>query len=153
MPAPRVAVVCTVDLSLKLLLLRELEALREEGFHVTAISAPGIWHHTVEAAGFRFLPWRSITRAWAPRADLAAFRELVGILRRERFDLVHTHTPKAGVLGRLAARLAGTRAVVNTVHGFYAMPDDPLPKRAAVMTAEALASHLSDLEPVSYTHL
>lgn len=146
MSAPRVAVVCTVDLSLKLLLLPQLRALREEGFDVTAISAPGPWHHTVEAAGIRFLPWRSVTRAWDPRADLAALRELVRILRHERFDLVHTHTPKAGVLGRLGARIAGAGAVVNTVHGFYAMPDDPLPKRAAVMTAEALASHLSDLE-------
>lgn len=146
MAAPRVGVVCTVDLSLKVLLLPQLRALREEGFELTAISAPGPWHREVEAEGIRFVPWRSATRAWDPPADVRALRELVRILRRERFDLVHTHTPKAGVIGRVAARLSGTRAVVNTVHGFYAMPDDPFAKRAAVMSAETLGSRLSDKE-------
>ena len=40
-------------------------------------------------------------------------------MRRERFDVVHTHTPKAGLLGQLAARIAGVPTVANTLHGFY----------------------------------
>ena len=66
----------------------------------------------------------------------------MALLRRERFDLVHTHNPKPGVLGRVAARLAGTPLVVNTVHGLYATPEDRLRKRAAVLGLEWLAGAL-----------
>lgn len=53
--------------------------------------------------------------------DLSAFWKLLSIFKKEDFDLVHTHTAKAGALGRLAARLAGVKAVIHTPHGhnFY----------------------------------
>jgi glycosyltransferase involved in cell wall biosynthesis len=142
----RVAHVTTVDLTLRFLLLPQLLALRDAGFVVTAISAPGPWVPELEAHGIRHVAWTKATRAWDPRADAAAFAELLGILRRERFDLVHTHNPKPGVMGRIAARLAGTKAVANTVHGLYATPDDRLARRAPVLAAEWLASRFSDLE-------
>ena len=43
-----------------------------------------------------------------PGADAAALRRLGAITRRESFDLVHAHSAKAGVVGRLAAALSGT---------------------------------------------
>ena len=48
-----------------------------------------------------------------PRADAAALRAIVRILRAERFDLVHAHAAKAGMLGRIAARIAGVPAVYS----------------------------------------
>jgi glycosyltransferase involved in cell wall biosynthesis len=53
--------------------------------------------------------------------DLGALIKLYSIFRREKFDIVHTHTAKAGFIGRIAARLAGTRLVIHTPHGhdFY----------------------------------
>lgn len=53
--------------------------------------------------------------------DLAALARLYIIFRREKFDIVHTHTAKAGFIGRIAARLAGTPSVIHTPHGhdFY----------------------------------
>src|SRR6185503_5743754 len=81
-----------------------------------------------------------------PMEDVRAFHELVQILRRERFDLVHTHNPKPGILGRIAARRVGVPCVVNTVHGLYAIPTAPLAKRAAVLSAEWFAARFSDLE-------
>jgi glycosyltransferase involved in cell wall biosynthesis/ribosomal protein S18 acetylase RimI-like enzyme len=120
--------------------------LRDAGFEVVTMSAPGPWSPGLEAEGIRHIPWRSATRAWNPRADARAFVELLQVLRRERFDLVHTHTPKPGLLGRLAARLAGVPCVVNTVHGLYAMPGDPRKRRLPVMALERLGARLSDLE-------
>jgi len=52
-----------------------------------------------------------------PTHDLVALGKLVTLFRRLRPDLVHTHTAKAGTLGRVAARLAGVPAIVHTFHG------------------------------------
>lgn len=138
--------VTTVDLSLRFLLLPQMLALRDSGFEVTAISAPGPWVAELEAEGLTHIPWPHATRAWDPRADVLAFRELVSIFRRGHFDLVHTHNPKPGVMGRVAARLAGVPCVLNTVHGLYATPADRPGRKAPVLAAEWMASRFSDLE-------
>ena len=142
----RVAHLTTTDLTLRYLLLGQLRRLSAEGYEVTGISAPGPNAGALEAEGIRHLPWRNATRSWNPVADVRALAELVALLRRERFDLVHTHNPKPGVLGRVAARLAGMPLVVNTVHGLYATPEDRFRKRAAVLGLEWLAGRCSDLE-------
>jgi glycosyltransferase involved in cell wall biosynthesis/ribosomal protein S18 acetylase RimI-like enzyme len=142
----RVAHLTTTDLTLRYLLLGQLRRLAEEGYEVTAISAPGPNSAAIKAAGVKHLPWLNATRSWNLVADLRAFAELVRLLRRERFDLVHTHNPKPGVMGRVAARLARVPLVVNTVHGLYATPEDPLVKRIAVLGLEGLAARCSDLE-------
>jgi glycosyltransferase involved in cell wall biosynthesis len=138
--------VTTVDSTIRFLLLGQLRHLRDRGFDVSAISAPGPWVEEVEAQGIRHIVWRHATRSWNPLADVAAFLELLGIFRRERFDVVHTHNPKPGLLGRIAARLAGVPCVVNTVHGLYATRQDPLHKRAAVLALERVAAWFSDVE-------
>jgi glycosyltransferase involved in cell wall biosynthesis len=66
----------------------------------------------------RTLP--ALQRELSPRADTAAIRGVLGILRARRPDVLHTHTSKAGAVGRLAALLVGRarpRAVVHTYHG------------------------------------
>lgn len=142
----RVAHVATVDGTLRFILLGQLRRLKEEGFEVTTVSAPGPYVQGLESEGIRHIAWPHVTRAWDPAADVRAFRELVRILGRERFDLVHTHNPKPGVMGRVAARRVGVPCVVNSVHGFYASPEDPLRKRIPVLVLERLAARFSDLE-------
>jgi glycosyltransferase involved in cell wall biosynthesis/ribosomal protein S18 acetylase RimI-like enzyme len=142
----RIAHLATVDATLRFLLLPQLVRLRGEGYEVAAVSAPGPWTSDLEDRGIRHVPWPSATRSWDPAADARAFGELRRTLRRERFDLVHTHNPKPGVLGRVAARWAGVPCVANTVHGLYATRDDPPRRRVPVIAAERLAARFSDLE-------
>jgi glycosyltransferase involved in cell wall biosynthesis len=142
----RIAHVTTVDSTLRFLLLPQLIRLQEEGFDVTTISAPGPWTGDLEARGIRHIPWLHATRSWDPRADLMAVWELLQIFRRGRFQLVHTHNPKPGVMGRIVARVAGVPRVVHTHHGLYATRDDPPMKRIPVMAVERLAARFSDLE-------
>lgn len=70
-----------------------------------------------EARGVKVHLLESMRRAVHPARDAAALAELVRLLRRLKPDIVHTHTAKAGALGRTAARLAGVPAVVHTFHG------------------------------------
>ncbi|MBI3989054.1 MAG: glycosyltransferase family 4 protein [candidate division NC10 bacterium] len=58
-----------------------------------------------------------LVRNPSPVKDLVALFKIYRLIRRGRFDLVHTHTSKAGILGRVAARLAGVPRIVHTPHG------------------------------------
>jgi glycosyltransferase involved in cell wall biosynthesis len=61
---------------------------------------------------------RFLCRSLSPVKDLLALIELFVFIRRRAIDIVHTHSSKAGIIGRIAAFLAGTKAVCHTVHGW-----------------------------------
>jgi glycosyltransferase involved in cell wall biosynthesis len=147
MPSPlRVAHLTTVDMSLALLLGTELQVDVGHGFEVYGISAPGPYVEQVEALGVTHVPVHALTRTWDPRRDLAAARELARVLRRLDLDVLHTHNPKSGVLGRVLGRLVGVPVVVNTCHGLWVRPEDRMAKRALVYAAEGMAARLSHFE-------
>ncbi|MGC8669483.1 MAG: glycosyltransferase family 4 protein [Chthonomonadales bacterium] len=68
-----------------------------------------------QGADVRMVP--SLVREVAPAQDLRALKQIVGIIRHEKPAIVHTHTSKAGVLGRMAARLCRVPILVHTPHG------------------------------------
>ena len=148
MTRPRLVHVTTTDMSLALLLGPQLRAFVDAGFEVIGASAPGPYVTQLEDLGVRHLALRHTTRAMAPHRDVGALLELRRLFVELQPDIVHTHNPKPGVYGRLAARAAGVPAIVNTVHGLYALPDDPWPKRAFVYGLEALAGRCSHAELV-----
>lgn len=136
----------TVDMSLAYLLLPQLTAFRDAGYDVVGVSAPGEHVEGLKERGIRHIPLRDSTRSADVRADLATARRFAQICRRLRPEIVHTHNPKPGVYGRIGARLAGVPHVVNTVHGLYAQPGDPLAKRGVVYGLERIAATCSDAE-------
>ncbi|MDT0215583.1 glycosyltransferase [Rothia sp. ARF10] len=133
-------------MSLALLLATELEVDVEAGHEVFGISTPGPYVPRVTALGVTHVPLPDLTRSWDLRQDARAFLGLIGALRALDLDVLHTHNPKTGVMGRIAGRLAGIPVVVNTCHGLWARPEDRLRKRALVYGAEALAIRFSDYE-------
>ena len=149
MPAgkrPTVVHVTTTDISLELLLGPQLEAFATAGWNVIGASAPGEHVTALEKRGIRHVPVAHLTRSMEPRADLRAARELYRLFRRLKPDVVHTHNPKPGWLGRPAARAARVPAVVNTVHGLYAQPTDGRLVRTAVRVLERGAATCSHAE-------
>ncbi|MFN7918089.1 MAG: glycosyltransferase family 4 protein [Vicinamibacterales bacterium] len=139
----RVAHITTIDLSLRYLLLNQLRYLQAQGYDVTGISAPGPDVPALTAAGIRHIAV-AMTRRMTPLADLRALIDLVRVLRRERFDIVHTHNPKPGLIGQIAARLAGVPIVVNTIHGLYFHEQSPWLRRTVFSTLERVAAWCSD---------
>jgi glycosyltransferase involved in cell wall biosynthesis len=88
-------------------------------FDVTvAAHGEGPLRDAAEAAGVRFVPLANVRRPVNPVRDLAGLFELVRLLRRERPDILHANSSKAGVLGRLAAALTGVPIRIFTAHGW-----------------------------------
>jgi hypothetical protein len=67
------------------------------------------------------------------------------LFRKERFDLLHAHTPVAALIGRIAARLAGVPMIVYTAHGFYFHDEMPRWKRRLFVEMERLGARFTDL--------
>jgi glycosyltransferase involved in cell wall biosynthesis len=138
--------VTTVDMSLELLLGPQLRAFRDAGYDVFGVSAPGRYTAGLKADGIGHRPLRHATRAFSLGSDLLAFWELWRLFRTVRPDIVHTHNPKPGVFGRVAARLARVPLVVNTQHGLYAQPGDRWRRKLACYALERVAASFSDVE-------
>ncbi|MBI5093162.1 MAG: glycosyltransferase family 4 protein [Candidatus Hydrogenedentes bacterium] len=93
-----------------------------ERFDVDLISGPtsgseGSIEDAVHGAGIDIIREPHLVREVAPLRDLLALRSLTRLFRTERYHIVHTHTSKAGFVGRLAAARAGVPIVVHTPHG------------------------------------
>ncbi len=141
----RLAHITTVDLSLRFLLRDQLRAFRGAGFETIGISAPGPWVTELQQDGLIHIAVPALKRRWAPLADLRALAQLVRILRKVRPNIIHTHTPKAGILGRIAGRLAGVPIVLNTVHGLYSI-DGSRARGRFVLLLERWVARWSDFE-------
>jgi glycosyltransferase involved in cell wall biosynthesis len=84
-----------------------------------AAHGPGPLRDATEAADHaRFVPLKSVQQPISPVRDLAGFIELLRLLRRERPDILHANSSKAGALGRFAAFLTGVPIRIFTVHGW-----------------------------------
>jgi glycosyltransferase involved in cell wall biosynthesis len=138
----------TTDMSLDWLLAPQLRAFTDAGYDVVGMSAPGTHVASLEASGIRHVALPAFTRSANPFDDLRAAAQLWRALRRERPDILHTHNPKPGIIGRIIGRLAGVPLVVNTQHGLYAQPGDRWQRRLPVYAAERLAASFSHVELV-----
>lgn len=100
--------------------------LDSEIYDVTLISGPS-QHLTPRTVKFfgdfvnNLKIIKSLRRNINPLLDMSAFWKLFLLFKKEKFDIVHTHTAKAGCLGRIAAKLAGIKVIIHTSHGhnFY----------------------------------
>jgi hypothetical protein len=97
------------------------------------------------AGGIRVVIEPSLVSPISPWEDSRAFWQLRQICERERFDVVHTHSAKAGVLGRLAAHRAGVPAIVHTYHGFpFHQFQSPL-RRSSYIAVERRLARITDV--------
>lgn len=118
---PKLIRITTVPLSLKLLLAGQMSYMKTQGWEVIMVSADGREvAQAIKNEGVRHevIPF---TRRITPLDDLRCIWKLIQLFRREKPDIVHTHTPKAGLLGMIAANLAGVTIRIHTLAGIPAM--------------------------------
>ena len=142
MNRPLVIHVATADMGLRFLLLNQIRAIQAAGYRVMGISSDGPYRAEVEAAGVPVLPI-TMHREISPGGDLVALARLVQLFRRLRPTIVHTHNPKPGLLGQLAARIAGIPIIVNTLHGFYFHAGSSSRQRRFYIAMERIAARCS----------
>ena len=85
----------------------------------------------------------SLVRNIHPFKDAWALIQLYRLFLREAPDIVHTHSSKAGILGRWAARLAGVPMIYHTAHGFGFNDDQPPLRRSFFIWLERLTKHMT----------
>jgi glycosyltransferase involved in cell wall biosynthesis len=143
----KVAVIITrLEGGAGILALRGAAALDPARFAVTIITGRGgPLVGQARAAGLEVVLERSLRMAIGPATDLAALQRLTALLRARRFDVVHTHTAKAGAVGRLAARRAGVSRIVHTYHGFPFHEFQSPARRGAYVAVERRLGKITDL--------
>jgi glycosyltransferase involved in cell wall biosynthesis len=94
----------------------------------------------IRTAEVRIVPW--LVHPVAPVRDAIAVLRLARML--SDVDLIHTHSSKAGILGRCAGRLAGVTGVVHTVHGWSFNDAQPAVERRLYVEAERAAARVTD---------
>jgi glycosyltransferase involved in cell wall biosynthesis len=108
-------------MALKVLLRGQMKFMKESGFEVIMVSADGT--ELQEVIEYEDCPHRLVpmTRKITPVADLQSLWKLYRLFKKEQPDIVHSHTPKAGLLAMLAAKLAGVKTRIHTIAGLRFM--------------------------------
>ena len=118
------------------------------GHEVTLLHGPelnGESRFLADLSGLKEETLPSLKRALSPYWDLKAYYDLKKYFRENSFDIIHTHSSKAGILGRLAAANAKTNAkIVHTVHGLAFDEFQSALKNKLFIAAEKKAARVSD---------
>src|SRR5436189_515123 len=132
-----------------------LERLPRDRYELGLITGPeGIlvgWANQIPDLTRFWIP--NFVREVRPIQDSITLLKLWRLFRRERPDIVHTHSSKAGILGRLAARLAGVPIIFHTAHGFgFNDFQRPLVRKVYVWLERVTSRITTKLVVVSYAN-
>jgi glycosyltransferase involved in cell wall biosynthesis len=94
--------------------------------------------------GVHVHPLKFLKRNLNPVDDVRAYFELIHLFSKNNFDLVHTHSSKAGIIGRIAATQAKVPKIVHTIHGLAFDEYQPIIKNFIFRTSEEIASSHCD---------
>lgn len=121
-----------------------LEGLPADEYEIYVACKPGgEFVDAVQNRGWNYIPL-PLLRHPIGVLDLFAFLHLILVCKKHKFDIVHTNSSKTGLLGRIAARIAGTPLIIHTNHGASFLPHQhPLIYRL-YMHLDKLASHFCD---------
>lgn len=122
---------------------------RKLGMEVSLLAGPdpgpeGDLHDAARKGGIPLHILPRLVRPIRPLNDLIALYQIYRFMKRGAFDVVHTHSSKAGILGRIAARMAGVETVVHTLHGLVFHPYQAAWKNSLYIRLKRIAAPLCD---------
>jgi glycosyltransferase involved in cell wall biosynthesis len=132
------------DTMLVALLWAQIRAMQIEGYDVRCACPAGPNERWLTEHGVKYFKL-DIRRAITPWADLKTLWRLYKYLRREDITVVFTHTPKAALLGQLAAKLARVPVIMNTLHGFYFHDNMPWTRKMFYVLMASLGSRCATM--------
>ncbi len=127
--------------------------MKENGFDVIMVSADGKEREAVianEGCPHHIIP---MTRKITPFADLRSLWQLYRFFKKEKPDIVHSHTPKAGLLSMLAARMAGVKIRIHTIAGLRFMTASGTTRKLLVRMEKLTTSCATHVWPNSFSLL
>lgn len=141
--------ITTVPISLKKLLEGQHRFMKDQGFDVIGVSSMG--KELVEVASNEGIRTESVemTRTISPVKDLKSVWQLYKLFKREKPQIVHTHTPKAGTVGMMAAWLARVPIRLHTVAGMPLMEASGLKRLLLNMVEKITYSFATAIYPNS----
>src|SRR3989339_452663 len=140
----KVCHIVSADITVKFLLMPQLSFLITEGYDVFVVCSGGKWVKDIERESIKVKTIK-LKRKISPFSDLVALWQLFWFFKKEKFDIVHTHTPKPALLGQMAAKMAGVPIIINTVHGLYFGNKFSFLKKQFYIFIERLSDGFSDL--------
>ena len=109
---------CAIDVSVDSLLKPLIDALSAQGFEVHSACSDTGRMQVLRDQGY-ILKEIPIARKIDPISNMKSLLRLYRLLKKERYDIIHVHTPIAALIGRVAAKLARVPHIIYTAHGFY----------------------------------
>lgn len=112
----KIAHICTSNLSHKIL-NDKLMLLQQKGYIIDIVSSNDVKNLNIIDESVLRVKYIDIAREINFFKDIKSIINLYKLFKFEKYDIVHTHTAKAGITGRIAAKLAGVKLIVHTSHG------------------------------------
>lgn len=129
MTQPKLIRITTVPVSLKTLLKGQHRFMSENGFEVVGVSSPGQELEDVKNDENIRVVALEMTRTISPFSDLKSLWNFYKLCKKEKPLIVHSHTPKAGIIGMLGAKLAGIPIRLHTVAGLPLMEEKGIKRK------------------------
>ena len=114
----KVCQLCAVDFAVSKFLLPLIDEMEKNGWHIDIICSEGKYSDDLKKKGYNF-KFVKIDRSFNFLKLIYSIFKVYKILVKEKYDVVHVHSPIASIIGRVASKLAGIPFVVYTAHGFY----------------------------------
>ncbi|MBK9465366.1 MAG: glycosyltransferase family 4 protein [Chitinophagaceae bacterium] len=148
---PKLIRITTAPISLKVLLSGQMKYMQENGFEVVMVSSDGRELSDVKAnEGCRhhIIP---MTRRMTPFADVRCLWLLYRFFKKEKPAIVHSHTPKAGLLSMLAAKLAGVKIRIHTIAGLRFVTTKGFSRRVLIFMEKLTGKAATHVWPNSFS--